>query len=164
MDTDSQDFEVTNFWERLEKQPIVMLTDTFSGGLRSRPMAARIRATENAIWFLTDSGSAKVDEVAARPDVCVTIADTSANLYISVTGTCELVIDPNKISELWRVADKIFFDGPEDQRIILIRMDPSEGQTWSGPSGPVAAVKMVLSLITGTKLDLGEAHKVQLQG
>ena len=51
MDAHLQEKEVTKFWERLEKQPIVMLTDTFSSGLRSRPMAARIRATENAIWF-----------------------------------------------------------------------------------------------------------------
>ena len=36
MEQVSNDDEVRLFWQRLEKQPIVMLTDTFAGGLRCR--------------------------------------------------------------------------------------------------------------------------------
>ena len=162
MENISKDGDVEEFWHRLEQQPIVMLTDMFTDGLRCRPMAARFRQQESAIWFLTDRDSAKVDEVAARPDIGISVADTGANLYMSVTGTCELVDDAAKIAELWSAADKIFFDGPNDPRIILMRITPSQGQIWSGPSGPVAAVKMALSLLTGNKPDLGDAQKVHL--
>jgi general stress protein 26 len=154
--------DVAQFWHRLSKEPIVMFTDLFTGGLRSRPMAPRARKDEGVIWFLTDRDSAKVDEVFAKPDVALAIMDTGGNLYISVTGTCEIFENKDKIANLWSPADKIFFDGPEDPRIILLCVTPSEGQTWSGPSGPIAAVKMAFSLLTGSKPDLGEAQKVQL--
>ena len=162
MDRVSDNDEVNQFWHRLEKQAIVMLTDTFAGGLRCRPMAARIRPQEGAIWFLTDRDSAKVDEVTAEPDVCIAVVDTGANLYMSLTGTCSLIEDRAKIAELWSAADKIFFDSPEDTRIVAMRVTPTQGQTWAGPSGPVAAVKMALSLLTGDKPSLGETQKVQL--
>jgi general stress protein 26 len=153
---------VSKFWHHLSKEPIVMFTDLFSQGLRCRPMAARAREDENAIWFLTDRDSAKIDEVRARPDVSLSIADTGANLYISVTGECRIIDDRAMIAELWSPADKIFFDGPDDPRIILLQVKPSEGQIWSGPSGIVAAIKMAFAIVTGTKADLGEARKVQL--
>jgi general stress protein 26 len=157
-----QENEVAQFWRRLSKEPIVMFTDLFTGGLRCRPMAPRSREDEGVIWFLTDRDSAKVDEVFAEPDVGLAIMDTGANLYMSVTGQCEIFDDKAKIADLWSPADKLFFDGPDDPRIILLCVTPSEGQTWSGPSGPVAAAKMAFSILTGRKLDLGEAQKVQL--
>jgi general stress protein 26 len=153
---------VAQFWGRLSHEPIVMFTDMFSGGLRSRPMAPRAREDEGVIWFLTDRDSAKVDEVIANSSVALVVVDTGANLYMSVTGTCEIIDNSEKIAELWGPADKLFFDGPDDPRIVLLCVTPSEGQTWSGPSGPVAAVKMAFSLLTGKKPDVGEAQKVQL--
>ena len=162
MEHSTHETDVAQFWNHLSKEPIVMLIDTFSGGLRCRPMAARAREQEGVIWFLTDRDSAKVDEVFAKPDVALAVADTGSNLYISVTGKCTIVNDAAKIAELWSVPDKVFFDGPDDPRIILLCVTPSDGQTWSGPSGPVAAVKMAFSILTGTKPDLGTAQKVQL--
>jgi general stress protein 26 len=154
--------DVAQFWHRLSKEPIIMFTDLFTGGLRSRPMAPRAREDEGVIWFLTDRDSAKVDEVFTKPDVALAIMDTGGNLYMSVTGKCEIFDDKAKIADLWSPADKLFFDGPDDPRIILLCVTPSEGQTWSGPCGPIAAVKMAFSLLTGKKPDLGEAQKVQL--
>jgi general stress protein 26 len=154
--------DVSQFWHYLSKEPIVMFTDTFSGGLRSRPMAARAREDEGVIWFMTDRESAKVDEVSANPGVALAVVDTGANLYMSVTGTCEILDSLEKTAELWSPADKLFFDGPDDPRIILLCITPSEGQTWSGPSGIVAAVKMAFSIVTGSKAILGKAQKVQL--
>jgi general stress protein 26 len=154
--------EVAQFWRRLSKEPIVMFTDRFTGGLRCRPMVPRARQDEGVIWFMTDRDSAKVDEVSAEPDVGLAIMDTGANLYMSVTGKCEIFANKAKIADLWSPADKLFFDSADGPRIILLCVTPSEGQTWSGPSGPVAAVKMAFSILTGSKADLGEAQKVQL--
>jgi general stress protein 26 len=154
--------EVAQLWHRLSKEPIVMFTDMFTGGLRCRPMAPRSRQDEGVIWFMTDRDSAKVDEVFAEPDAGLAIMDTGGNLYMSVTGKCEIFDNKAKIADLWSPADKLFFDGPDDPRIILLCVTPSEGQTWSGPSGPVAAVKMAFSILTGSEPDIGEAQKVQL--
>jgi general stress protein 26 len=162
MDITTTQADVSQFWHRLSKEPIVMLTDTFTGGLRSRPMAARAREDEGVIWFLTDRDSAKVDEVSTNPGVALAVVDTGANLYISVTGTCEIFDNLEKTREVWSPADKLFFDGPDDPRIVLLCVTPSEGQTWSGPSGPVAAVKMAFSILTGAKPKLGIATKVKL--
>jgi general stress protein 26 len=151
---------VAQFWHRLSKEPIVMFTDMFTGGLRSRPMASRARENEGVIWFLTDRDSAKVDEVVANSHVALAVIDTGANLYMSVTGTCEIFDNAKKIAQLWSPADKLFFDGADDPRIVALCVTPSEGQTWSGPSGPVAAVKMAFSILTGTKVELGAAEKV----
>jgi general stress protein 26 len=162
METIPQGDDVAQFWHRLSKEPIVMLTDTFTNGLRSRPMAARAREDEGVIWFLTDRESAKVDEVSANSNVSLAVVDTGANLYMSVTGTCEIFDNSDKVAQLWSPADKLFFDGPEDPRIVLLCVTPSEGQTWSGPSGPIAAVKMAFAIVTGKKVEIGIAQKVRL--
>jgi general stress protein 26 len=153
---------VAQFWHRLSNEPIVMFTDMFTGGLRSRPMASRAREDEGVIWFLTDRESAKVDEVLANSSVALAVVDVGANLYMSVTGTCKIFDNAEKIAELWSPADKLFFDGPDDPRIVLLCVAPSEGQTWSGPSGPVAAMKVAFSILTGTKAEIGTAEKVKL--
>lgn len=162
MDITTTQADVSQFWHHLSKEPIVMFTDTFSGGLRSRPMAARAREEEGVIWFLTDRESAKVDEVSANPNVALAVVDTGDNLYMSVTGTCEIFDNSQKVGQLWSAADKLFFDSPDDPRIVLLCVTPSEGQTWSGPSGPIAAVKMAFSILTGSQANLGKAQKVKL--
>lgn len=154
--------DVAEFWHRLSKEPIVMFTDLFTGGLRCRPMAARAREDEGVIWFLTDHQSAKVEEVRANSHVALGVMDTGSNIYMSVTGECEIFQNRAKIADLWSPADKLFFDGPDDPRITLLCVTPREGQSWTGPSGPVAALKMAFSLMTGAKPDIGETQKVTL--
>lgn len=158
----TENTDVQEFWHQLSKHHIVMLTDVFSGGLRARPMGAITRIEEGLIWFMTDRDSAKVDEVEANPEVNLSIADAAANLYISITGHCSVVDDRSKIEELWSPPHKAFFDGPDDSRIVLLRVTPDQGQMWSGPAGPIAAAKMMFAALTGNKPDLGTTTKVAL--
>ena len=47
--------EVERVWDLMEKISICMLTTWDGNNLHSRPMDARSRRAENAIYFLTDA-------------------------------------------------------------------------------------------------------------
>lgn len=156
-------FTVDDFWDRLSGERVVMLTDGFGGGLRARPMAPIVRQDEHAVWFMTDRNSSKVEEILAHPSVCLSVAHAVSNDYMSVTGTAMLVDDPARIRDFWSQAAGAFFSGPDDPRIVLLRVEPEAAEIWSGPSVPVAAVKMAIANLTGSRPDLGETGHVDLQ-
>jgi general stress protein 26 len=62
-------------WEILERSSVGMLTTHFDGGLRARPLDARLDREAGVIFFVIDVRGLKDDEVKACPDVCFTVID-----------------------------------------------------------------------------------------
>src|ERR1039457_4169577 len=56
-------------WDIIEKVGVCMLTTQFAGGLRARPIEARIDRDAGLIFFVTDVHSAKHDEIDTAPNV-----------------------------------------------------------------------------------------------
>src|SRR5450830_882628 len=56
-------------WDIIEKVSVCMLTTQFAGGLRARPIEARIDRDAGLIFFVTDVHSAKHDEIDTAPNV-----------------------------------------------------------------------------------------------
>jgi hypothetical protein len=53
-------------WEIIEKVGVCMLTTSFEGGLRARPLEARPDRSFGRLLFVTDVHSAKRDEFLLR--------------------------------------------------------------------------------------------------
>src|SRR5690606_22809946 len=69
--------------------------------LFSRPMStARIDAEGNA-WFFTNEFSEKIQEVSRDNTVYLIYSHPGKNVYVTVKGTCVVVLDRKKIDELW---------------------------------------------------------------
>ena len=149
-------------WDIIEKVGVAMLTTQFAGGLRARPLEARPDREAGIIWFLTDVRSAKDDEVAASPHVCLVFIDAGEKAYLSITGDAEIMRDPAKAADIWKSTDKVWWPGgPDDPTLRVLRIEPWIAELWDGPSSSaVAAFEFAKARLTGTKPNLGENRKV----
>ena len=131
-------------------------------GMRARPMAAHVKAEEDAIYFLTDVEGRKDDEVQKEHHVCLAFSDPKSERYASVSGLAAISNDRDKIRELFSMAAKAWWDSPEDPSIRLVRVTPREAEIWKGPGRVVSMIKMAAAAATGGRPDLGENAKVKM--
>ena len=137
-----------------------------NGDLHSRPMSANGEIDQNGdIWFFTGVTSQKVNEIRRAPKVNVSFADPKNQKYVSITGVPELVLDREKIEELWKPEFKMWFPGgKEDPEIALLRITLEKAEYWDSPSSTVAyALSFVKTLVTGKQPDFGENKTINLK-
>ena len=94
--------EIAKLREMIADIRFAMLTTIEDdGSLRARPMAAQQTEGDADLWFFTDGGSPKAEEVRRKDRVNVSFSDNDGNRWVSVSGTAELVRDRVKMEELW---------------------------------------------------------------
>ena len=107
----------------------MLTTRTSTGQLRARPMQIADVSDNCDIWFVTDGDSAKLDEIAADPNVNVSMQGTLQSL--SLSGKATVQRNESKIAELWNSAWQVWFpDGVDDSDIVLIHIDAEDGEFW----------------------------------
>lgn len=127
---------------------------------RARPLAARPREEEGAIYFLIDSHGAKDNQIAQFPIVTMTFADVRSHDYVTITGHATVSDDRERIAELWGPADRAWWESPEDRDIRLITVRPDDAEVWKGSNRVVAGVKMLAAALTGAQPSFGRTAKV----
>jgi len=143
----------------------MLITRNGDGKIRGRPMYLLHRDNEENIWMATDFTADKVDEIKGNHDICLTLQ--SGTIWISVSGTGEIVTDRNKIESLWNEYLKLWFpDGPSSSNLSLIKMKAQSAEYWDN-SGPMARLRWIFeagkAYLQGKKLEeekLGEHSKV----
>ncbi len=153
---------IDRIWELAEKIDICMFTTWDGEHQRSRPMSARVRRAENAIYFLTDLETHKLVEIEKYPRVSLAWADNAGHKYAVIAGGAEVLNDRAKIEELWEQFDKAWWDDASDPSIRLLRVTPDDGEVWDSPNMIVATAKMLVAAATGAKPDFGANAKVDL--
>ena len=151
-------------WEIIETVGIAMLTTSFPGGLRARPVEARPERDAGLIWFVTDLRSGKEHEIEAEHDVGLVFIDAKAKAYLSITARAEVRQDHAKAAEIWKRTDNMWWSGPDDPNVRVLRVQPLIAELWDGPaSAAVAAFEFAKARITGAKPNLGENRKVTVR-
>jgi general stress protein 26 len=156
--------KIDRVWDIIEKVGVGMLTTRFSCGLRARPLEARPDREMGIIWFLADSRSNKDNEIGAEPDVGLVFIDPEDKAYLSITARAQVQRDNATAKRIWKTTDKMWWDGPEDPNLRVLRIDPQLAELWDGPSNRAVAVyEFVKARITGEKPNLGENRKVTVK-
>ena len=151
-------------WEIIETVGIAMLTTSFPGGLRARPVEARPERDAGLIWFVTDLRSGKEHEIEAEHDVGLVFIDAKAKAYLSITARAEVRQDHAKAAEIWKCTDNMWWSGPDDPNVRVLRVQPLTAELWDGPaSAAVVAFEFAKARITGAKPNLGENRKVTVR-
>ena len=155
--------EVTDrVWELAEKIDICMFTTWNGHGQRSRPMSARPRRDEGAIYFLADVAGEKNAEVEAYPTVSLAWADTGKYRFAVVSGQARISNDRAKIAELWSDMDKAWWEDENDPSIRLVTVTPERGEIWDSPNAIVTGAKMLAAMVTGGAPELGDNAAVRM--
>ena len=153
---------VDRVWALINEIPVAMVVthDGRGGNMRARPMAMRPAELEGAIYFLTDVDAGKSEEVRRNDTICLALADTKNQKYLSITGYGEIIDDQERIKEFWSVYDKAFWPDKSDPRIRLLRVTPESAEFWEGSGAVVTAVKLVAASVSGERVTLGKNEKV----
>lgn len=116
----------------------MMTTIEPDGSLHSRPMWNHEADAAGDLWFFTRERTPKVNELARESQVNLAFSDPDGQNYVSVSGTAEIIRDQGKVKEKWSEGLRTWFPkGPDDPDIALIRIHPSGGEYWDGPSRTV---------------------------
>ena len=151
-------------WHIIEKVGIAMLTTSFPGGMRARPVEARPERDAGLIWIVTDVRSGKEHEIEAEHEVGLVFIDAKERAYLSITARAEVLRDRAKAAEVWKNTDNAWWTGPDDPNVCVLRVVPATAELWDGPaSSAVAAYEFAKARLTGAKPNLGENRKVSVE-
>lgn len=162
-DNDKTPQEVADrIWELAGKIDICMFTTWDGERQRSRPLSARVKREEDAIYFLVDVSGEKNHQIEKYPFVSLAWADNGGHRYAVMSGKAAVSNDRAKITDLWSDWDKAWWEDANDPSIRLITVSPEDGELWDSPNAAVALVKMAAAAVTGKAPDMGENQKVEL--
>ena len=155
------DPDVTDrIWTMADKLDPCMFVTHDGDGQRVRPVYARVRRDEGAIYILSDIQGCKLDQIQANPNVSLAFSDERANDYVVINGTAEVRHDPEKARDVWRFSDETFFKSPDNPDLRVIAVTPVAAELWDGSNLLITGAKMLADRLVGTKSELVENAKV----
>lgn len=149
-------------WEMMREIDFCMFTTKSGQGLRARPMSSIVKPEEGRIYLLSDRNGGKDEELENNPQVCLCYSNGGSK-FVSLSGHATITSDRALIESLWNPGAQAFWpEGPHDPNVYAISITPVNAEYWDGNAGLIAAAKMIWSIATGTKPDLGDNQKVNL--
>ncbi|MGN6503580.1 MAG: pyridoxamine 5'-phosphate oxidase family protein [Pseudolysinimonas sp.] len=137
-------------------------TRTADGALHSRPLGIIEDDFAGTLWFFTADPSAKTADVAAHPEVNVSVGDGKG--WLSMSGTARVSRDGARIEKYWNPWAEAYFEGGrDDPKVALLEIDVDTIEYWDLDKPAVAQVFEVLKgLITRKAPDVGDTGTLTL--
>lgn len=116
------------------------------------------------IWFISGRDTAKLHEISENTRVGL-VCQKGHSVFLSISGDATLVINPEKVAELWQESLRVWFpDGPQDPGVVLISVTPTNAEYWdnSGTKSVTYLWETATAFLTGTtpKNKDGDQHAV----
>lgn len=143
--SDPQELE-RKFWKSLKSDMTVMLgLDGVEDG-HTRPMTAQFEVERGPIWFFTASDSLLVRQLASSRRATFAFSAKGHDLFASVQGQLQVDNDRAVIDRLWNAFIAAWYEGKDDPKLTLLRLDPEHAEIWLNGSSLVAGVKVLLGI------------------
>jgi general stress protein 26 len=135
-----QEDAVTKFKELVNSVHTCMFTTIDDNvQLFSRPMATVHVDDEGNAWFFTNEFSEKVHEISKDNTVYLIYSHPKHNTYVTVKGTCTVVLDRAKMRELWKPSMKSWLPlGIDDPKVCLLKVNTEDAHYWNSTTGKMA--------------------------
>jgi general stress protein 26 len=153
-------------WEKIKHNKVAMMTTvSLNGKLRSRPMYTQQAEFGGELWFFTNDQSGKIDEIRGNENVNLSYSNPEENLFVSVSGTAELLKDKSRIEEFWSPELKAYFpEGINDPFLALIKVKVVNAEYWDSPAGKMTGImEKAIAILKGEKVEPGENKKIILE-
>lgn len=158
------------FYKMVEGMETAMFTTRRQDGhLVSRAMATQARIPGADLWFVTQKGTDKLDEIAFDPHINLGYYKDRTREWVSVSGLARPTDNRKKIHQLYRPDWRAWFgdeggkfDGtPDDRRIILIgiQIDSVVYFEVNKPQ-PVVLFQVLKGVFTGKAPQIGEMKEI----
>jgi hypothetical protein len=101
--------------------------------------------------------------VGSGAPVNLAFVDHGESDYVSVAGQAELVDDLARKQDLWTMAGRPWFKGPDDPDLTLLRVTPHHAEIWDGPdSAATRALAMAASVVAGKEVGMGHKEVIDV--
>lgn len=137
-----------DLWAAIKSDRVMMLGLVGRDDAHTRPMTGQIQRDSGPIWFFTSTDSALWQQLGTPGQPARAIAAFVAKdheLFAAIHGTLARATDPRLIDELWNPFVAAWYDGKDDPKLALLRLDAEEAEVWKGNTGLLAAVKLMLT-------------------
>ena len=165
--------KIEDLYKLVEGIEIAMFTTRRPDGqLVTRPMATQEREPGTDLWFVTDIGSDKMEDISRDPHVSLAYYNVKTYEWVSVSGTVTVSQDRELIRQLYKPDWKAWFGdeggsrdgGPNDPRLALLLVDATsvlygKKNKWK----PLALFEVVRGMITGKEPDVSDVRLVSDQ-
>lgn len=123
-------------------------------GSTCRPMSAINVCDQGNIWFFSEKDSDKNKAINTDKNVQLFFSHPGKSSYLVVNGEAAIILDKEKIEELWTPVAKIWFkEGKDDPNISIIKVTPTTAYYWDTDGNKmINFLKMVASVVTGKNL------------
>lgn len=129
----------------------MLVTRTPGGALRARPLSLAAVHDEGLLYFATSVDSPKVAEIAAHPEVLITLQDGVR--YVSISGAARVCRERALIDRLWSESWRVWFpEGKDDPALCILAVAPRDAEYWdqSGAKRIKYLVEMAAAYVRGT--------------
>lgn len=133
-------------WKALKSDRTLMLgLDGVENG-HTRPMTAQVEGESGPIWFFVGKPNAVVDGLAQNNRAIAAFSAKGHDLFASISGTLHVDNDRAVIDRLWNPFIAAWFEGKDDPKLVLLRMDPEHAEIWLNENNLLAGVKLLLGI------------------
>ena len=139
---DTRELE-SRFWKHLDDDRTVMLG---ADGIAPRPMTAIAEEDRAPLWFFTSSDTdlGKALDASSGISGVASFAAKDHDLFATLRGQLTADNDRDVIDRLWNPFIAAWFEGKDDPKLRLLRMDAPEAHVWLNENSMLAGAKMLL--------------------
>lgn len=134
----------TRFWKALASDHTMMLgLDGVEDG-HTRPMTGQFEHERGPIWFFTATDSGIVTQLGSSNRAIATFTAKGHDLFAAIRGALTLETDRAVIKRLWNPTIAAWYDGDNDPKIALLRLDAEEAEIWLDGTSLMAGIRTML--------------------
>ena len=134
-------------WKSLKSDRTLMLgLDGVEDG-HSRPMTVQIEGDAGGpLWFFTGKDNALVQQLGQGHRAIAAFSAKNHELFASLKGNLRVDNDRAVIERLWNPFIAAWFEGKDDPKLTLLRLDAEHAEIWLNASNLLSGVKMLLGI------------------
>jgi general stress protein 26 len=141
------------FWKSLKSDMTTFLGLAEGEDGHARPMTAQLEdegSAENLyqgpIWFFTSVDNQLYQQIGSGSRAMAHFVSKGHDVWATVHGNLSTSRDPSIIDRLWNRFVAAWYEGKDDPKIALIRLDPENAEIWIDASSIVAGIKMLIGI------------------
>lgn len=150
----SNDIEIKEkFWKALKSDMTMFLGKAQGEDGHARPMTAQLEDEgfqgnlyNGPIWFFTSVDNGLYQQISNGDRAMAHFASKGHDVWATIHGSLSTSQDRATIDRLWNRFVAAWYEGKDDPKIALIRLDPETAEIWIDASSIVAGIKMFLGI------------------
>ena len=132
----------SRFWKHLDDDRVVLLG---APGIPPRPMTAIAEDERTPLWFFTaaDTDLGKALDANSTIEATATFSAKDHDVFATLIGPLVADNDRAVIERLWNPFIAAWFEGKDDPKLRLLRMDAADAHVWLNENSLLAGVKLL---------------------